>query len=167
MVQSKSGKLYDFTEVLDALEAIDAFPFGKNLSGNDEEKLAGSLQIAPDPQHSSKSWLLHLLNTVTWGRAPQATAQATSIAYMEEDISFPDEAAAELLAQISHLEQEAIEAELGLLGDLAALDLQQIRRNFAKENHPDRFDPAKREEATRRMTLANMLIDEALKRRKI
>jgi hypothetical protein len=40
-------------------------------------------------------------------------------------------------------EDHAIAAELGLDRDLANVDLQRIRRDFAKKNHPDRFEPAR------------------------
>jgi hypothetical protein len=86
--------------------------------------------------------------------------------YAEPEVSFSVEDATAILAEMSLHEQEAIEAELGLLGDVDLLDLQQIRRNFAKENHPDRVAPEQRLAATRRMTIANMLIDEAIRRRR-
>jgi hypothetical protein len=60
-------------------------------------------------------------------------------------------------------EDETIAEELGLGADLAIVDLRRIRREFAKKNHPDRFEPAQRVAAARRMTIANMLIDERLK----
>jgi hypothetical protein len=62
-------------------------------------------------------------------------------------------------------EDEAISAELGLSADLATVDLRRIRRDFAKKNHPDRFEPARRTGAARRMSIANMLIDEQLKQK--
>jgi hypothetical protein len=62
-------------------------------------------------------------------------------------------------------EDEAIAEELGLRADLAIVDLRRIRRDFAKKNHPDRFEPAQRLGAARRMTIANMLIDAHMKQR--
>ena len=61
---------------------------------------------------------------------------------------------------------EAIAGELGLTPALGARDLERIRREFALANHPDRVLPAARDLATRRMTIANMLIDQALQDRK-
>ncbi|WP_395666923.1 hypothetical protein [Methylocella sp.] len=61
-------------------------------------------------------------------------------------------------------EDAAIAAELGLRSGLAIDDLRRIRRDFAKKNHPDRFAPALRGDAARRMTIANMLIDQQMKR---
>lgn len=41
--------------------------------------------------------------------------------------------------------------------------LNELRRRFAKERHPDRVTPAKRTEATIEMQVANDLIDQALR----
>lgn len=60
-------------------------------------------------------------------------------------------------------EHEQVVDELCLTPDLTATDLKLLRRRFAKTNHPDRVPPAVREQATRRMTIANSLIDEALR----
>lgn len=53
--------------------------------------------------------------------------------------------------------------ELGLRPGLASQELARMRRAFALANHPDRFGPEHRDEATRRMAIANILIDRALK----
>jgi hypothetical protein len=68
-------------------------------------------------------------------------------------------------ARAQKSEDETIAEELGLRADLAIVDLRRIRRDFAKKNHPDRFEPAQRLGAARRMTIANMLIDARLKQR--
>jgi curved DNA-binding protein CbpA len=53
--------------------------------------------------------------------------------------------------------------ELHLTPGLTANDLKVIRRKFAMVHHPDRVPASAREQATRRMTIANCLIDEALR----
>jgi hypothetical protein len=63
-------------------------------------------------------------------------------------------------------EHEAVVDELHLTPNLTSNDLARIRREFAKVNHPDRVQPPRREEATRRMTIANSLIDDALRGKK-
>jgi len=57
----------------------------------------------------------------------------------------------------------SLASELGLRPGLTPPQLRRIRRSFALDNHPDRLDPGQREAATRRMTAANSLIDEALR----
>lgn len=47
-----------------------------------------------------------------------------------------------------------------------AADLVRARRVFAFDNHPDRVPPHLRERAMTRMQIANMLIDQALRRAK-
>lgn len=63
-------------------------------------------------------------------------------------------------------DRESVARELRLAACASPTDLNRLRRLFAAANHPDRVAPASREEATRRMMLANMLIDEALARAK-
>lgn len=60
-------------------------------------------------------------------------------------------------------EHEQVLDELHLTPNLTPTDLKLLRRRFAKVNHPDRVPPGIREQATRRMTIANSLIDEALR----
>jgi hypothetical protein len=60
-------------------------------------------------------------------------------------------------------EDERIAEELGVTPELRTIDLKRIRRDFAKRNHPDRFGPANRSNAERRMSIANMLIDELMR----
>ncbi|HWB45175.1 MAG TPA: hypothetical protein VG900_07005 [Hyphomicrobiaceae bacterium] len=61
---------------------------------------------------------------------------------------------------------DSISGELHLTPDMSVDDLHRIRREFALKHHPDRVDPAQRAWATQRMTIANALIDEALKSRR-
>lgn len=60
-------------------------------------------------------------------------------------------------------DREAVAAELRLRPGLTRAELHRIRRDFARSNHPDRVPPSWREEANQRMTIANALIDRALK----
>jgi hypothetical protein len=53
--------------------------------------------------------------------------------------------------------------ELRLATARTGEDLRRIRRSFAMCNHPDRVPAWLRNEATRRMTIANALIDQAMR----
>lgn len=64
------------------------------------------------------------------------------------------------------IEPADIARELGLTASAGTDDLARIRRAFAFENHPDRVAPQLRERAIVRMQIANMLVDEALRRLK-
>jgi hypothetical protein len=61
-------------------------------------------------------------------------------------------------------DSDSVGAELGLWDNATRADIRRIRRQFAVRNHPDMLDASERDEATQRMTIANMLLDEALKR---
>lgn len=57
-----------------------------------------------------------------------------------------------------------VAGELAITATDTAQSLGEKRRAFAKANHPDSVAPAFRDNATARMTIANLLIDEALRR---
>jgi hypothetical protein len=61
---------------------------------------------------------------------------------------------------------DTLARELGLAEDLTTREIERIRRSFALANHPDRVQAFQRDLATRRMTVANMLIDRALAERR-
>jgi hypothetical protein len=59
----------------------------------------------------------------------------------------------------------SVAAELRITAQMTLSDLNRLRRNYALANHPDRAGSADRENATRRMMVANMLIDREVNRR--
>ncbi|WEX11669.1 hypothetical protein [Chelativorans sp. AA-79] len=63
------------------------------------------------------------------------------------------------------LDPEEIARELGLAGGGKPKELDRLRREFALRNHPDRVPEHLRARAVVRMQVANMLIDEAKRRR--
>lgn len=63
-------------------------------------------------------------------------------------------------------DHDAVMEELHLTPGLTAHDLVRLRREFAKSNHPDMVPSPARDAATRRMTIANSIIDEALRSKK-
>jgi hypothetical protein len=65
---------------------------------------------------------------------------------------------------LSRIAPADIAAELAISSTDTVQSLGEKRRAFAKANHPDRVLPQFRDNATRRMTLANLLIDEAVRR---
>jgi hypothetical protein len=66
---------------------------------------------------------------------------------------------------LARIKPEDIAAELDISARDTIQSLSEKRRAFAKKNHPDGVDPLFRENATKRMTTANLLIDQALRRR--
>lgn len=96
------------------------------------------------------------------GGSDSASAARTAVERAYFDASFveppPAEPMPEFLNRIS-LEDVAAELDLGEGETLATLTAK--RRSFATANHPDRLPQDYRANATVRMKLANMLIDEA------
>lgn len=66
-------------------------------------------------------------------------------------------------AHLGRITPEEIADDLGVTGDLTPGGLHDLRRTFARDNHPDAIHPDFRTNATIRMKIANMLIDEALR----
>ncbi len=62
---------------------------------------------------------------------------------------------------------DEIAEDLALNGKESVDDLLARRRSFARENHPDRAPEELRANATLRMKIANMLIDETIRRLKV
>jgi hypothetical protein len=63
---------------------------------------------------------------------------------------------------VAPADDDAVAAELRLSTARSGEDLRRIRRSFAMRNHPDRVPDWLRDEATRRMRIANALIDDAM-----
>ncbi|CZT35868.1 hypothetical protein [Rhizobium sp. 9140] len=69
-------------------------------------------------------------------------------------------------AHLDRLTPAQIAEDLEFSNAETPVTLAEKRRAFANRNHPDRHAPEDREAATTRMTIANMLVDEALHRLK-
>lgn len=72
--------------------------------------------------------------------------------------------AAETWLQSRAVTPDDIARELGLSRNPSVDELKRIRRLYALSNHPDVATDGSRDAATRRMQIANLLIDEALRR---
>jgi hypothetical protein len=68
-------------------------------------------------------------------------------------------------AWLERLSEQDVEADLGLGQAMTSADIKEKRRAFARINHPDRVAEEFREAATIRMTIANRLVEVALRRR--
>jgi hypothetical protein len=68
-------------------------------------------------------------------------------------------------AHLARTTPQDIAAELAISQHDTVHSLSDKRRSFAKANHPDGVHPLFRDNATKRMTVANLMIDEAIRRR--
>lgn len=70
-------------------------------------------------------------------------------------------------AHLKRVLPQEVAGELALSSADTVQTLSDKRRSFAKANHPDGVDRLFREQATTRMKIANLLIDEAIRRLEI
>jgi hypothetical protein len=70
------------------------------------------------------------------------------------------------LEDLFFLDPESISKELGIVSKSKPEELDRARRSFAMRYHPDRVPEEFRERAALRMQIANMLIDDAKKRKR-
>lgn len=84
-------------------------------------------------------------------------------AYTSDMFAPPPKPAPEV-SMFKRLSREEIARDINLLASDTPAELHLKRRSFARINHPDRAPEDWRDAATTRMKIANLLIDEALKR---
>lgn len=82
----------------------------------------------------------------------------------EPEPESPPEEPAPVPEHLLRITPEAVAEDLALTGSEGIDDLAARRRSFARENHPDRAPAELRANATLRMKIANMLIDETIRR---
>jgi hypothetical protein len=97
------------------------------------------------------------------GRA--ASGAASGPAPFESYLEHESERAAPRAPLRKPVDAGAVAAELRISAAMSAADLADLRRAFARANHPDLAATNERDDATARMTIANMLIDRELQRR--
>ena len=90
--------------------------------------------------------------------------QDAYFAFSDDEPPGPSDAENELEARFARLTPQEIAEDMDLHSGDDAAKLHTLRREFALKNHPDRVPDAWREAATMRMKIANLLVDEALKR---
>jgi len=150
----------DFTELLDELLAASVEAEG----GQDEDSSSPSLRVD----------LLAQIERLQTGGRPHFSAQviheyranATSSATQQptsRPAAAPDLQPA--LDDLFFLDPQTISSELGI-ADKGPEELDRARRAFAMRYHPDRMPEELRERAMLRMQIANMLIDEAKRRKR-
>lgn len=91
--------------------------------------------------------------------APEAAVGSDTVETAPPAAAAPPECPAHLL----RLSQADVAEDLALNDHDAPEVLAEKRRAFARANHPDRVHPLFRDKATIRMTIANMLVDQALR----
>ena len=98
----------------------------------------------------------------TFVSAPQAAAAYLDL--YEEPAPPPEEPPPAPPPHLLRTAPEEVAEDLALTGRESVEDLLARRRAFARDNHPDRAPEDLRANATLRMKIANMLIDETIRR---
>lgn len=98
----------------------------------------------------------------TFVSAPQAAAAYLDL--YEEPAPPPEEPPPAPPPHLLRTAPEEVAEDLALTGRESVEDLLARRRAFARDNHPDRAPADLRANATLRMKIANMLIDETIRR---
>ncbi|APG85370.1 hypothetical protein [Sinorhizobium americanum] len=142
-----------FQSVLERLKTEQSL-LGDVEAGGDETACEGP----GSPIGRSKAFVVETpaRTTAPFAAVERAYLDLASAERSEEPFVMPD-----------HLQRTSltdVAAELDLGEGETGLTLAAKRRRFAAANHPDRLPPEFRLNATIRMKLANMLIDEALRR---
>ncbi len=114
----------------------------------------------------------YLADSLTAGFQEATRLQEAYLSLMEDDGFYeappapdpPQDPAPVMPAHLARLSIEEIADDLGIAATDNREKLAERRRRFAKLNHPDRMDAEFRDRATLRMTIANLLIDEAIRR---
>ena len=96
--------------------------------------------------------------------AVDATATATAIQRLIETVYGNDAGLGAAETDLVISMHTWVADTLQLRNGMTAADLNALRRRFALAHHPDRAAASEREQAGRRMMIANMLIDQALAR---
>jgi len=122
--------------------------------------------VAPQPAAPSKAAPSPQVHQALFGMQEGSTDAADTPAADLAELYEADGRSTPPAPRAPGSDLEMVAAELDLTSDLTLEDLSRIRRDFALANHPDRVAPALSDHATRRMTSANTLIDQALKRKR-
>lgn len=105
-------------------------------------------------------------NIATSGAADRSAVQRAYFDTASEEMLAPPKPLPKPVMpdHLRRIRPEQIASDLALADRETAQGLADRRRRFAAENHPDRHHPDFRSNATTRMKIANMLIDEAQRR---
>lgn len=95
---------------------------------------------------------------------PEEPASPEPEAIAESEIEVQEEQAPEMPPHLLRIRPQEVAEELAISSRDTPQTLSDKRRHFAKANHPDGVDGLFRENATIRMKIANLLIDEAMRR---
>ncbi|KAB2873820.1 MAG: hypothetical protein F9K43_05375 [Bauldia sp.] len=161
----------DFTELLDDLLAASA----EAEEGDDDDLAAPSLRVDMLAQierlraQNAPCSADRVMREYRENAAGPATNGPTANGQVAKEKPAAQATAPDLqpaLEDLFFLDPQSISRELGIDAKSKPEDLDRARRAFAMRYHPDRMPEEMRERAALRMQIANMLIDEAKRRKR-
>lgn len=144
--------------------------FGKSLFQSAVERLAEEAEEADPAPVMSAYRVSGLSSGFVAESVDHAPAEAfrldAYLALMPEPMPVPPAAPVKPVMpdHLTRLAIEQIAEDLELKADDDRERLGEKRRAFARHNHPDGHHPDFRDKATTRMKIANLLVDEAIRR---
>lgn len=170
---NRASRPNSFAEVLESVSRAAGIDLGESVKGPRSvfKRAAATFNRLSD-------WQLHQSTPGNHRRtdAPRHTAGTKFDAEAMERFASPSYHIHEYLqhqdgrrtASVSparSIDPKTVARELRITTRMSVADLTRLRRTFALANHPDRLAETEREIATRRMMIANELIDDAMKKR--
>jgi hypothetical protein len=147
MFRMKSLRLGNFRSILDML----------GPEGNSEDRKAASRGPGSSSRSAPAGASKGGFRRIPDDRPEAAYVPLEKLARLYGESRLPDQ------PSVAEADDAAVAAELRLSTAKTREDLRQIRRSFAMRNHPDRVPEWLRDEATRRMRIANAMIDGAMR----
>lgn len=141
--------------------------FGKSLFQSVVERLAEEAGEADDLAHDPAYRIAGLSSgfvAESIGTAPTQAFRLDAYLALMPDTPAESDPPPAVPAHLTRLSIAEIAEDLGLRADDDRNALADRRRAFARLNHPDRQPATLRDKATTRMKIANLLVDEAIRR---
>jgi hypothetical protein len=154
---------------MNSLNARDRDEFLKALeearrAASDRDEIPSESRLRPESAHTASFELRRVIDDMAGRLRSYVSTRLLSRLYAENGAQTSTASIEQAPPPLPpRSEHETVLDELHLTPTLTAMDLGRLRREFAKLNHPDRVLPPGREQASRRMTIANSIIDEALR----
>lgn len=141
--------------------------FGKSLFQSVVERLAEDAEEADGPPQDPAYRIVGLSSGFVAESVEAAPGEAFRLDAYLALMPYPqpeDTGPPAVPPHLTRLTIAEIAEDLGLSADDGREALAEKRRAFARLNHPDRQDATFRDKATTRMKIANLLVDEAIRR---
>ncbi|KWT65856.1 hypothetical protein APY04_2703 [Hyphomicrobium sulfonivorans] len=170
---SRGSRPHSFTEVLESVSRAAGIDLGDSEKGPRSvfRRAAATFNRLSDWQpHQNAAGTHRRANASHHAADTKFDAEtmerfASPSYHIHEYLQHQDGRRAASVTPVRSIDPKIVARELRITTRMSVADLTRLRRTFALANHPDRLAVTEREIATRRMMIANELIDDAMKKR--